>query len=504
MAETERRPSNHEVRRCRFFRLFSSVPFKTLSGKSYFRPRLSISRLAYATEQPYFFPMERLAGVPKLLYSLFLLGPGSRRVLKHYAWIKWYRSAPEDQRQAVRDDLFRTLVFFAYDEVPFYRRLYDENNVDLKGINGVEDVTKLPLVSREMMQGVPPKELRPRRFRKIVASTSTPGSSGSPLVFYRSLSSMLFHLGQLLNYFDSWGFSAKRKVYFIDSIADPTISFSLSYRATLSVLNRRHSVDPRLPTEAIVSKIEAGHPDLIVSQPSSVEDIADWFLDRGRTYDEPITFALGGEVLTEGLLSKVAEAFPSFEYFDHYHAAEAGLVAAQCACSDLLHVNENGVILEAGEGFRDDTGEQFVKPIFTNLWNYGTPFIRYTGIEDLLQFAEEGACDCGSNGQMIRAVVCRESDIIRTPDTKGISARSLMSPHAGLPGVRRFQYVQQSPGELVLRYIPADRADHETIHREAEAAVRRSLGPSIRFATESVEEVYRSPTSLKVPIVVRQ
>ncbi|MFW5843099.1 MAG: hypothetical protein ACOCW6_04170 [Spirochaetota bacterium] len=448
--------------------------------------------------------MERLAGLPKLLYSLYLLGPGSRRVLEHYAWIKWYRGSPEDQRKAARDELFRKLVLFAYDKVPFYRRLYDENRVDLKGINGVEDVTKLPLVSREMMQEVPPKELRPRGFRKISVSTSTSGSSGTPFVFCRSLSSVLFYGGQLLNYLDSWGFSAKRKVYFILYNADPTISFNLSYRSTFAVLNRRHSIDPLLPTDSIISRIESDNPDLIISHPSTVEDIADWLLDRGRTYDEPIAFATGGEVLTERLLVKVAKAFPASQYFDFYNTVEMGLIAAQCACSDLLHVNDNGVILEKGEGVRDDTGEQYVKPIFTNLWNYGTPFIRYTGIEDLLQFAGEAACDCGSNGELIRTIVGRESDIIRSPDTKGISACNLMSAHADLPGVRRFQYVQRNPEELILRYIPSEGADHETIRREAEAVVRRTLGPSIRFTTEPVGEVYKSPKSLKVPIVVRQ
>jgi phenylacetate-CoA ligase len=448
--------------------------------------------------------MERLAGLPKLLYSLYLLGPGSRRVLRHYAWIQWYRSSPEDQRQAARDELFRKLVHFAYQEVPFYRRLYDENNVDLKGINGVEDVTKLPLVSREMMQEVPLEDLRPGRFRKIAVSTSTSGSSGTPFVFYRSLSSVLFYGGQLLNYLDSWGFSAKRKVYFILYNADPTISFNLSYRSTFAVLNRRHSIDPLRPTDTMVSKIESDQPDLIISHPSTVEDIADWLLDRRRTYDKPIGFATGGEVVTERLLFKVAKAFPASQYFDFYNTVEAGLVAAQCACSDLFHVNENSVILEKGEGVRDDTGEQYVKPIFTNLWNYGTPFIRYTGIEDLLQFAEEAACDCGSNGRLIRTLVGRESDIIRSPDTKGISACNLMSAHADLPGVRRFQYVQRNPEELILRYIPSAGADHGAIRREAEAVVRRTLGPSIRFTTEAAEEVYKSPKSLKVPIVVRQ
>ncbi len=448
--------------------------------------------------------MERLTGVGKLIYSLYLLGPGSRRVLRHYAWVQWYRSAPEDQRKAARDELFRSLVDFAYREVPFYRNLYDEHNVDMKGINGVDDVTKLPLVTREMMKAAPLEELRPRRLRKIAVSTSTSGSSGTPFVFFRSLSSILFYGGQLLNYLDSWGFSGKRKVYFILYNADPTISFNLSYRNTFAILNRRHSIDPLLPTEAIVSKIEAERPDLIISHPSTIEDIADWFLDRGRTYDTPIGFATGGEVLTERLLLKVAKVFSASEYFDFYNTVEAGLVAAQCSCSDLLHVNDNSVILEKGEAVRDDTGEQYVKPIFTNLWNYGTPFIRYTGIEDLLQFAEEAACDCGSDGELIRTIVGRESDIIQSPDTKGISACNLMSAHADLPGVRRFQYVQPNPQELILRYVPAEGADPAVILREAEAVVRRTLGPTLRFTVEAVDEVYKSPKSLKVPIVVRQ
>jgi hypothetical protein len=92
---------------------------------------------------------------------------------------------------------------------------------------------------------------------------------------------------------------------------------------------------------------------------------------------------------------------------------------------------------------------------------------------------------------------------VHRPDGKSVSVTILGSAHADLEGVERFQYVQDDPSALVLRYVAAPGADHAAIARKAEVGVRRHLGPTIRFSCQPVERIERNELTLKLPMLVR-
>ena len=439
------------------------------------------------------------AGLSRLLYSLYVLGPGSNRALREYAWIRWYESASEDARKAARDELFRRLVQFAYDEVPFYHRLYDAHAVDLKGINGVEDIAKLPPVSREMLAAAPLSEIRPRQTRKLVFKSYTSGSSGRPLAFYRSLSSILYTGGRLLHYLESWGRPEARKVFFILHAFDPTLSVNLYHGHRFSFLNRRHSISPFLPADRIIERMQSGRPEVVVAFPSALLDLALRYRERGRRYEKSVILVTSGEMMTENMLDRIADAFPGFQWFDLYAAAETGFIAAHCACSDLLHINEDSIIVEEGE-----SAGGYTTPVITNLRNRGTPFIRYTGVTDLLRLAEAETCGCGGSGRLIKSIAGRAADRIAVSRTKAIPAAELMTVHARIPGIQRLYYAQPEPGTLILRYVPRSGSNPDEVAAEAEELIRGVVGQELRFSVEAVERLRRSRTSSKVPLLVRE
>lgn len=425
-------------------------------------------------------------------------------MLSSYAWLKTYRQLSEAQRRRERDRLVRDIVNFAYEHVPFYRGLYDEAGVDVRRVGGVDDLPLLPVVTKDRLRAAPANSLKPSPLvRLVTVRASTSGSSGSPVVVYRSLDSIYLYGAQLLTYFDIWGLANKRRVFFLLYNADPTIGVNLPYGARLSFLNKDHSVDPQLPVPEIAGRIWEGHPDLVVSHPTTVELFTDYFRDEGRVYEDEIAFATGGEMLSASLKRKIAEVYPRSRIFDIYNTVETGLTAFECPGEQGMQVNENAVVIEPGEEITTATDTRYIRPIFTNLWNRGTPLIRYSGIEDLL-LMRESVTRCGFGDTVIQEVSGRASQLLHSPNTRPCSVCNMMSAHAELPGVRRFQYVQSTPARLVLRYVPEENADHDRIRREAETSVRKLLGKRIEFEVEAVDSIAHDPRTIKTPMLVSE
>jgi len=86
-----------------------------------------------------------LTSLPRVLYYLAL---ASRRVY----WDK-------ERMRRFQDKRFRSIVRYAYENVPFYRRLYREAGFDPYSVRGIEDLSKLPVVKKDLFKSQSSSEL---------------------------------------------------------------------------------------------------------------------------------------------------------------------------------------------------------------------------------------------------------------------------------------------------------------------------------------------------------
>ena len=444
--------------------------------------------------------MERQRGAAHIGYSLYMVALGRYRLTRHYRWLKWWQRAGGEERRRARDRLFVDLVRFAAHHIPIYRARFRSAAIDPERLRGLIDLARLPILTAAELRRWPLRLRRaPLTIRPLPIPASTSGSSGVPLRLYRSLDELLFYGAQLLCYLEQWAIPSGAPLFFILFNADPTIAFNLRPSSHIAFLQRAHSIDALLPIEYISARFDLQHPALVITHPSTAEDIADYRIATGRIYPRPILFALGGEILTETLSRKLQIAFPRRRLANIYNTVESGLIAWQTEPSATLgsplQVNSAGVIVENGR-----------VPIFTNLRNWATPFIRYSGIEDLVvgeRSHTRGVEWSDDEIDRIVAIEGRRSERIYSPDRRPISVCNLMSAHADLPGVIRFQYAQSQPDELEMRYLGAAGADHGAIATEAAQIVLRLLGSRLRFSVHAVAHLRRPAGSQKVPPLIR-
>jgi phenylacetate-CoA ligase len=448
--------------------------------------------------------VDRIHGVAKAGYTVAFFVVARALISSRLRWLQRYRESREADRTAERDRLLVRLYRFAWDFVPYYRRLYESSGLSRGDVAGLEDLRRLPLVSKAMLKTAPLRELRPARWRvPVMMKMTTSGSSGIPFAFYRSLDLLVLNAAQLLSYLELWGVPARRSVMFILYNTDPTIGLPIREGTRFTPFSSAGSVHPHLPVEEITRAFRRQSPDCVIAYPNMVEDVVDHMTRTGEgAWPDDIIFATGAEVLTDRLRKKIRTVFPNSRVVDLYNAVETGMMAYECLHGGGKHVNDYAVVLEDGERVVDADGGEYFAPVLTNLWNYGTPLIRYTGIEDLLQAGSAG-CGCGYGGTAITRIIGRQSEFVHRPDGKDVSVTVLGSAHADLEGVERFQYVQADPSALVLRYVAAPDADHAAIARKAEAGVRRHPGTAIRFCCQPVERIERNAATLKLPMLVR-
>ncbi|MBQ9873839.1 MAG: hypothetical protein IJM30_05200 [Thermoguttaceae bacterium] len=130
----------------------------------------------FAPEAPRFIG-EVAARVP---YEIRLgYGADYRNALKT---IRQFEDSSSDFKRAFIFERIKTLVELAFYTVPFYRRFYVERGFSPEQLCSFDDIGKIPVVTKDLLQTVPLEERSaPRRGR---VATFTGGSTGEPFKFY--------------------------------------------------------------------------------------------------------------------------------------------------------------------------------------------------------------------------------------------------------------------------------------------------------------------------------
>ena len=84
----------------------------------------------------------------------------------------------------MQNERLKNLISYTYDNVPYYRHIFDERNLKPEDINSSSDLIKMPILTKQIIRKNF-NQLRASLFpRKDAVLTVTGGSTGEPLEFY--------------------------------------------------------------------------------------------------------------------------------------------------------------------------------------------------------------------------------------------------------------------------------------------------------------------------------
>jgi phenylacetate-CoA ligase len=341
--------------------------------------------------------------------------------------LKWYLQDPTTLRRMDNDELrryqnraFKAILTYAY-TVPIYHEKYAAAGIHPSTIRGVEDIKRLPFITKEDLRRNFPTNVVASAFQThkgIVAATS--GTTGRSLLLYTDLSAvirtMLGFRRAFLEHHIPW---QKTRMSLLLDLSENSFENEYFIQSILTIAKRllpiKHFqiLDILRPPLDLIKEINRFKPEVILGYPFVLIRLAAL---KQRGYGEKISprwIWTSGAVCDAYSRGFIEEAF-HVRPLDIYAATESGIIAFECSqghyhvCSDLVYLEclVNGDDAPAGT-----PGVLSV----TRLYGKGTPLIRYQGIDDVVTVSD-AKCSCGLSGKTLNVIHGRKSESVVLPD----------------------------------------------------------------------------------------
>jgi len=432
------------------------------------------------------------------------------------------------QIKQYRTKALRKMVSYAY-TVPVYRKKYKEAGITPKDIKKIEDIKKLPFISRTDLKEVFPDGVVPKNFDikkgQVICTGGTTSkyccqSGSEPVCTYTNHSTLLRSIiisKREYNYFNLdlrktkvahiGNFNPYKfdEVYKENIIENAKIFFSFKNQLNMHASRNTHT---------FIKKLEKFNPEIIISYPSIFQDIS--YLKR-KGYGEkiqPKLLFVGGAMLDE-YTRKYVESALKCRMLNIYSSCESGAnIAFECLKGNW-HIHSDFFHIEAV-----DKDMQTVEPgergqlVITRLYGGGTPIIRYTGMEDWVTLGGGKKCSCGLKNPIFdKPVEGRVASNIILPDGKKIPPSQFLDVANVLVElntfkVKKFQIIQEEVDEIdIFLVIDNDlrskEPSFEKIAKKIKKAYADKIGSKININVKETDEIKSDPkTGKPEPILI--
>ncbi len=354
----------------------------------------------------------------------------------------------------------------------FYRDLYKTHNIDINGIQTIEEFDKLPIVTREMIQGREEELLTKTPLLLFKGSTS--GTTGSALTVYYDYRSVVIKNAYIWMYRNSCGLKLR----------DPIVSLRGELSKNEISKYDRYTNTLHLSTFNINSKniykyhrlIKEFKPKAISAYPSSLSSLVNILKEHNLRLNVELSLTSSETILPEQI--KTIEEFLNTKVLDWYGNAER-TIALQNSSG---HYQE--LLLYSHCNYLKDS------IITTNLNNLSSLLIRYR-VDDSVEIEDN----------KIVSILGRSDDFIILKDDSKVVGTIGGIIFKGVNGVKCGQIVQNRKNNIDVNLVISNftSADRELLIEN----IYKILGDSIEFAIRYIKEdeiIYTSSGKFKVVI----
>ena len=414
----------------------------------------------------------------------------SRRAIK--------RQYNRRQIDLTRDTKLRILVRYCYENIKYYREAFERANVKPDDINSAEDIYKLPLLTkkqlRESLWDFLPKQIGPCRINR------TSGSTGEPVCIFSDENSRLNNSAAVIRCRKSAGIAL-----FGSMIITPLKNESEQTRKPAWTffhgLHKTFYINPYLESQQhfdyISQLFQSNKKASLIGITPAIAKLAYLVVDGKVKAFKPKAIITTGQCLSENQRAVIEDVF-SATVTDVYACSEVGEVAWQCSHSRYYHINEDCCLVEILKDDKPAKPGQIGEVVVTNLNRFAMPILRYK-IGDLA-IATDYKCRCGRKLAMLEKIVGRDGQDIICPNGKVLIWNQLKG-FMNISQVRQFQIVQNSDGDLSVKYVPQEDADIHEIDRIIKSRFAPVVSDSIKFNIEKVATI-KPAKSGKLQLVV--
>jgi phenylacetate-coenzyme A ligase PaaK-like adenylate-forming protein len=399
---------------------------------------------------------------------------------------------PVSRIQELRDRKLRELVEHAYEQIPFYRHLLDERGVPPQSIKGLQDLPKLPVMTKDMFHAHWP-ELRARDVPDSrVRVVPTGGTTGIPMRVARDAGSGVWSIACYVRGLAWAGLTLRQRrvQLFGGSLAIQRSRRLERLRQWLSggVFLPAFELGPHNVRDYAI-RIRRSGARFLIGYPSACHALA----KLAEAAGEPLSFTAvlpTAELCPPAWAEAIARAF-SADVRPYYGCGEVNSLAYSCPGGEVYHTSDEHAVIEVEQESGHAALEGEGAFLITDLDNHAMPLIRFRN-GDAGRVAEPG-CPCGRTLGRILRLDGRVNDMLVT--TKGVKFSGVIATHSFrlIEHVEAYQVVQQAPGQAVIRIMRGRDYDATVEEPKLYSIFGRHLGEGSQVSIEYVTSIARTP-----------
>ena len=310
---------------------------------------------------------------------------------------------------------FRNILKYVYDNSPFYRRLFKDNGIDIESIKGPEDISKLPLTTKQHLREAYPLKMACVPKENIVRIQMSGGTTGQPVIIPYTRHDVEQWKEMLLRDFYIAGITSKDVIQITPAFGLWNGGFGFHFAADainafvipIGAGNTRNQVKFMVDFGTTVLCATASYPLRIAEVAEEMGyDPAELPVEK---------MLLGAEPWSEEMRRQIEKIFDcrTYDIPGLTEMGGVGTVGFECPGRNGLHIWEDNYIVEVIDpetGEVVDDGEEG-EVVYTSLNREAMPLIRYRSGEISAVVSRE-RCECGIEHMTIRRIRGRTDDMV--------------------------------------------------------------------------------------------
>jgi phenylacetate-CoA ligase len=330
------------------------------------------------------------------------------KIIYYYKRIKKMQNWSKDDVSDWQNDKLQRLVYYAYHNTIYYKKLFDEKGIDPENINSKDKLKKIPVLTKQNVIDNY-NELIVKGISQVHhIKSATGGSTGDPMKYLLDRNSWSFSHADYLYNWEKTGYSYGDKHIALGSTS-LFVSKSVSYKHKFFYkLKNKIALNGINMSDEICGKyikfIKQRKIKYLYGYASAIYLLAKYSLNNNISLDIIACFPTS-EILTDLYRDTIEKAF-NCQIINCYGAHDGGITAFEVE-KGFFEVGYNSII-----NLKDKDKNNTGSALLTDLLNYAMPLINYQ-LGDEFQIDEGKNIDYPYNGQIINHVYGRTSDVIR-------------------------------------------------------------------------------------------
>ena len=357
-------------------------------------------------------------------------------------------SLSKDKIDDLNNKRLKKIVEYSYKNVPYYKRIFDENGISYTSINSKEDLKQIPLLTKKDIRDNYKDLISRKAYRYICNEVETSGTSGEIVKLKRDINSIMYEEAFISRFINSMGYKDKevRRAIFRGFVFPEYLKKKKKYFSNIpfskDIIFSSYDLNSE-SFEYYLKKLEEFKPNIIFAYPSVITHLIR--LMDAKNYRIKIdAIYTSSENLLDTQRSYI-ENYLECKIFDWYGQGERVGAISQCS-EGKYHIIEDYSIVELQKS------EFGIEIIGTGLFNYAMPLLRYK-TNDYVVLNDKETCKCGSSFKVLKSISGRNSGYIIAPDNKKISAFLLDDFVNRYDNVLEYQIIQNNKYELSILLV---------------------------------------------------